>query len=255
MSYRSIRIRRQPTGDVLLSALAVAALIVALGLAAVPLLELDSDFLARATAVYCASVLVVGWLVCRSRGADRFGAANRITLVRVALLALVAASLGEAPSAGLSWAIIGVTTVALILDGFDGRVARRSKTTSGFGARFDMETDAATILVLAVLCWQFDKAGIWVLATGAMRYVFVLAAGVLHWMRRPLPYSRRRQTVCILQSAGLLAVISPLFAPPASSALALAMLIMLGASFSIDIAWLWNMRRGSTQVPLPADPM
>ena len=37
---------------------------------------------------------------------------------------------------------------------------------SAFGARFDMETDALLLLVLAALAWQFDKAGAWVLASG-----------------------------------------------------------------------------------------
>ena len=34
---------------------------------------------------------------------------------------------------------------------------------SSFGARFDMETDAAFILILSVLVWQHGKAGAWVL--------------------------------------------------------------------------------------------
>jgi phosphatidylglycerophosphate synthase len=131
-----------------------------------------------------------------------------------------------------------------VLDGFDGLAARRSNSASSFGARFDMETDAATIFVLAILCWQFDKAGVWILAAGAMRYAFVLAAAVLPWMRRALPPSRRRQTVCILQSAGLLTALSPLFPSPASDLVALATLIMLTASFAIDVRWLWHQRTG-----------
>ena len=41
--------------------------------------------------------------------------------------------------------------------------------TSGYGARFDMETDAAFILVLSILVWQHGKAGAWVLLCGLMR--------------------------------------------------------------------------------------
>ena len=49
---------------------------------------------------------------------------------------------------------------------FDGPAARRSGIASRFGARFDMETDALMILVLAVLAWRWDRAGAWVLLPG-----------------------------------------------------------------------------------------
>ena len=49
----------------------------------------------------------------------------------------------------------------------------RSNEASSFGARFDMETDALLILVLAALVWQHGKAGPWILAAGLMRYAFV----------------------------------------------------------------------------------
>jgi hypothetical protein len=62
-------------------------------------------------------------------------------------------------------------------------------------------------------------------------------------MRQALPYSRRRQTVCILQSAGLLAAISPLFRQPQSAFIALLTLGMLAFSFTLDLFWLWRNRR------------
>ena len=57
------------------------------------------------------------------------------------------------------WWIISLGTVAMLLDGTDGRVARRTGTTSAFGARFDMELDAFLLLALSVLVWQ---SGRWV---------------------------------------------------------------------------------------------
>jgi phosphatidylglycerophosphate synthase len=36
-----------------------------------------------------------------------------------------------------------LSTAVLMLDGVDGRVARRTGSQTGFGARFDMELDAA----------------------------------------------------------------------------------------------------------------
>ncbi|MFD8079956.1 CDP-alcohol phosphatidyltransferase family protein [Streptomyces sp. NPDC059718] len=40
-----------------------------------------------------------------------------------------------------------LATLALLVDAVDGRVARRTGTTSPLGARFDMETDAFLIRV------------------------------------------------------------------------------------------------------------
>ena len=61
---------------------------------------------------------------------------------------------------------------------------------SAFGARFDMETDALLIQVLAILAWQYGKAGPWVLVSGLLRYLFVAAGWVWPWMREPLFPSR-----------------------------------------------------------------
>ena len=44
-----------------------------------------------------------------------------------------------------------------------GRIINMSST---FGARFDMEMDAVSTLVLATLLGHFDKAGVWVLLSG-----------------------------------------------------------------------------------------
>lgn len=213
-----------------------------LAAAAANLLDLGSDYLLRAGAAFGIAVAIVWLLAIWPPGLESFGAANRITLLRVAMISLVAATFGEDASAGLAWAIVGVTTTALFLDGLDGRVARRTNSMSAFGARFDMETDAALIMILTVLCWHFGKAGIWILTAGAMRYAFVLASYVFRWMRAPLPYSRRRQTVCIWQSGLLLGVISPVFPSPASDLLAFGTLLLLGTSFAIDIYWLWAHR-------------
>lgn len=241
-----MQVFRMMKADLLLSGVVLMLVTVSLGAVAAGTLELGPDFVLRAGAAFLATTVIVLWLAARTPDLERFGAANRITLLRVAVVALVAAAVVESPDQRLSWVIIGAVTVALILDGFDGRIARRTNSSSRFGARFDLETDAALILVLSILSWQFGKAGVWILAAGAMRYCFVLASRLLIWMRAPLPASRRRQMVCILQSAGLLAVISPLFPNPASDMLAAATLLMLTVSFAIDVHWLWARR------PMPA---
>ena len=105
-----------------------------------------------------------------------------------------------------------MTAVALALDGVDGKVARRTGTSSALGARFDMEVDAFLILVLSAASPL--SLGPWVLAIGAMRYAFVAAAEVLAWLRAALPPSYRAQdrrgdcrgSCCVVAASGAFAL-------------------------------------------------
>jgi phosphatidylglycerophosphate synthase len=168
----------------------------------------------------------------------RFGAANTVTTVRVSLVAGVAGFIGETPSDRIAWIAAGVITLVALLDGVDGWLARRSREQSAFGARFDMETDAALILILSVLVWYHGKAGVWVLACGLMRYGFVAAGWVLPWMAGPLRTTLRGKSVAIAQFVGLGVALVPVVPLPASTIVAAITLALLVWSFAIDIAWL-----------------
>ena len=165
----------------------------------------------------------------------RIGPADYVTLVRLALVALMASTLTREPTASLQWALITLTTVVGVMDGFDGWVARRTGTASAFGARFDMETDALLILVLSILVWRHDKAGVWVLLCGLMRYGFAAAGWILPWMAKPLAPTRRGKTVAVIQYIGLGAALSPVFPSPSSDAVAAATLTALAWSFALDV--------------------
>lgn len=179
----------------------------------------------------------------------RFGAANQVSLLRLGMLAMLAALVGEgAARAGhpgaavLGWAIVVWATVGAVLDAVDGPLARRSGLASDFGARFDMETDAALMLVLCLLIVQFGQAGPWVLAAGLMRYAFVAASWVWHWLARPLPPSMRRKTVCVVQIVTLITALGPIIPPAGAAAIAGAGLALLVYSFAIDVRWLAQRR-------------
>lgn len=168
-----------------------------------------------------------------------FSPADWVTAMRALLVVILAAMLARRnlPNA---LPLAGIAASAAALDGVDGWVARRSGTASAFGARFDMETDALLVLVLAALVWRYDKAGVWVIASGLLRYVFVAAALRWPWMSRPLEPSRRRQTVCVVQIAALIAALLPAVGRPSSGVLAAAALAALTWSFLVDILWLWR---------------
>jgi phosphatidylglycerophosphate synthase len=128
------------------------------------------------------------------------------------------------------------------LDGVDGWLARRQRTQSAVGARFDVEVDALLILALSILAWRYGKAGVWVLASGLTRYVFVAAGWLWPWLRRPLPGTARGKAVCVAQIAGLLIALAPPVQPPLSSMVAAASLAALWYSFVVDMRSLWRTR-------------
>jgi phosphatidylglycerophosphate synthase len=134
--------------------------------------------------------------------------------------------------------VTAVATGAAVLDGVDGWLARRTSLSSAFGARFDMETDALLIMVLAVLAWQFGKAGVWVLGSGLLRYLFLAAGRALPVLRHPLPPSRRRKVIAVVQIVALIVTVAP-FVPVALSVLVAAVVLgLLTLSFLVDVLWL-----------------
>ena len=194
----------------------------------------------KAFGVFAAIATIAGSRWAVDRPFPTFGLANRITTSRAFFVSLAAGLIGESgrPDAATAAVIVGI--IASALDGLDGWVARRTGTTSAFGARFDLEVDALLIQVLAILAWQWDKAGAWILVSGLMRYGFVAAGWVWTWMQAPLPPSVVRKTICVVQTAALLVALWPQMTPPASALVAAVGLGVLSYSFLTDTIWLWR---------------
>lgn len=187
----------------------------------------------------------------------RFGLANGVTLLRGVGVAVLAGWLdplywqhdgaGRTVVAGVSWALPGLALALLALDGVDGWLARRQGSVSAFGARLDMETDALLVLVLALLVWQSGRVGGWIVLAGLWRYLFVAAGRAWPALAAPLPYSRRRQTVCVLQIVGLLLCLCPVPDAALVPPLALATLAAVSGSFLLDGWRLLNACPGAAQ--------
>jgi phosphatidylglycerophosphate synthase len=232
---------RLPEGSLGTSALTagLVTLAVALALAMIgrQAFGLSGWYPVRAGAILAAIMLIAGGLLHDFHPFSRVGPANQVTAVRAGFVALLAALVGEPAlpaAAGL------LTLLMAGLDGGDGWLARRSGMASRFGARFDMEVDALLIMTLAILAWEHQKAGIWVLGSGLLRYGFVAAAALVPWLSRPLPASRRRQTICVIQVTVLAVAVVPAIGRPISEPLAAMALGALGYSFLIDVMWLWR---------------
>jgi len=185
----------------------------------------------------CAAVT---WGLHRS-GKTRLGPANRVTLTRATLAGGVTALTVDSFWRPVPVAVlVALGAVALLLDGVDGKVARRTNTVSAFGARFDMEVDAFLILVLSGYATR--ALGGWVLAIGAMRYAYVAAAWVLPWMRGSLPARFWRKVVAATQGVTLVVAAAGVLPGPLSIGVVAVALALLVESFGRDVGWLWYHR-------------
>jgi phosphatidylglycerophosphate synthase len=227
---------RRAAGDLSLASLAV----VMVAGATWQLLALPASYLATAAMVFVGFAVLIWSTVPGGLPGPGLGMANRVTLARATLVLPIAALVARVEPLGPVgyWWVIVLATIAMVLDGVDGRVARRTGTETPFGARFDMELDAALIMVLSVLAWASGKVAVWVLFIGMMRYLFVAAALVWPVLDRELPDSLRRKVVCVLQGVVLLVAIGPIVSPGLATVVVGTGLAALTYSFIVDIVWL-----------------
>ena len=227
---------------VALMALMGLGLTLSAGLWMARVFHLSPSFPWLAAAIFAAGMALVLSVGLPHHPFPRFGAANLATMSRLMLVTLVAGFVPEDRLPDRAMLIVALAMLCIALDGVDGWLARRSRLSSAMGARFDMETDALLILLLSLLVWRYDKAGLWVLASGLMRYVFVGAGWVLPWMAGRLTPTARGKTVAVIQFFGLSIALMPFVSPPASGLVAGLTLGALAWSFAVDVGRLWNQR-------------
>lgn len=188
--------------------------------------------------------LALAWGQRESMGAS-LGPANAVTLLRASLGASAAGmgvlALFSPLSDALTWGVLALAMLALALDGLDGWVARRMDCASPFGGRLDMELDGMFTVALSLWAWSSGAAGPWILLSGALRPLFIVAARLWPWMDRPLFPSERRRVICVVQIATLIGALSPLLARVSDWVAALGLLSLI-VSFGIDTLWLFRRR-------------
>jgi phosphatidylglycerophosphate synthase len=231
--------RLRSSALMLILAFALAMLLVAVGAAG--WLQLSAWYVAKSTVIFMmgAALLLRG---LPQHPFTTLGPGNAVTLARAALVAPLAALVGEStPALAVATAAVTIVAIAVcVLDGLDGRLARRTGMTSRFGARFDMETDAVLVAVLAVLAWQLGKVGAWALWIGALRYVYLLAGLFLPGLRRPLPPSTLRKTIAVAQVIALTIILLPFVSPAMSAPIAATALTALLLSFLQQIVLVYR---------------
>jgi phosphatidylglycerophosphate synthase len=221
-----------------------------------PLVGLAAQVAALAVLVPVAGVGIPGALVglaygvvvtalllsgLRRSGAAGLGPADRITLARSVLVGGVAALVGQSLAGpGPAAAVVVLAVSAIALDGVDGRVARRTGTVSALGARFDMEVDAALVLLLAVVA--AGAHGAEVVALGLPHYGMTLARWAMPWLRRPAPPRYWCKVVAVVQVVGLLVLAAGVVPDGLVVPLLLVVAVLLAESFGRETWELWRTR-------------
>jgi CDP-diacylglycerol--glycerol-3-phosphate 3-phosphatidyltransferase len=146
----------------------------------------------------------------------KLGAPTRITMLRGLLVSIAS---GFLPVPGVA---APAYTVAAILDGVDGCVARLRKRETLLGSRLDMEVDAVGILIASLGGILLGKLPLGYAAIGLARYLFVLGIAARKRAGKPirdLDASGLRRLLAGLQMGFLAAALWPQV-PPALSAAA-----------------------------------
>ncbi len=171
------------------------------------------------------------------------GPADRVTLTRLTLIGGVAVIVADRIGQSAPVVMIVLATVALILDGVDGKVARRTGTESDIGAKFDMEADCFLVLLLSV--FVAASMGPWVLSIGLMRYAYVAASWVLPFLRTPLRPSYLRKVVAVIQAVALIVASAELLPRQVGIGAVVLALVLLCCSFGESVWWQWRHGRNA----------
>lgn len=199
------------------------------------------DLLSLVPAAIGLPVLV---LTLRRRGpAGHVRPADAVTVARAVVVAWVAGwavlvALGSLPAT--SWWLLSLALLALMLDGVDGAVARRTDSASQVGAVLDAETDAVMMLTLSVIAAH--QVGLWIVLAGGLRYVFGVV-DVTRWSARslpprPLPARSSRRVIAAVSAVGLAATTAPVLGASLTMLLSGVALALLLVSFGLDAIWL-----------------
>ena len=200
------------------------------------LIEANLLHIAISVLVYAAIAVAIVMFLPLHLPQSRFGPANRISLLRGLIIAVLAGFAWNTPaSPDVEWVVFILASCALVLDGVDGTVARRSGMASELGARLDRELDGLLTLVLCCVIYLSGRVEAFVLIAGMMHYAFLVARKLNLMSATSLPPSFRRQAAGVLSSVLLVVCCAPSMGASVDMGLALTVIVLLTTSFSCDI--------------------
>lgn len=134
------------------------------------------------------------------------GWANLMTLFRFFILILSFAYLINQENMLMAYVLI----LFLILDAFDGYLARKFDQVSDFGKYLDMETDALYVSLITLHLYQDGYLDFWIVLIGLLRYVNVLAE---YLFVKKEALDPRLKVAVYIAVALFIALLTPLFFP------------------------------------------
>ena len=140
---------------------------------------------------------------------------------------------GVLPERG--WWLFLLALPTALLDAVDGPVARWTGTVTARGARWDMEVDAAFLMVLSLAAALFAP---WALVIGIARYAFWLAGLVRPSLLAPLTFRQSRRLIAAFQSVALVTSLAPFVHVVAGQIIVGVAAALLVFSFARDIVHL-----------------
>ncbi len=171
------------------------------------------------------------------------GAANRITLIRGLFIAATAGFLTFVSTDTLTWLLYvpaALYTLAAVLDGVDGYVARRQQQTTQLGKELDTALDAFGLLIAPLLAVLTGKLAVSYLLVGIAYYLFQWG---IRWRQQrdrpvyPLPPSQVRRYLAGLQMALVAIALWPPLPADITRVFGIALMIPLLLGFCRD--WLY----------------
>ena len=169
-------------------------------------------------------------LLIRFRGSytpnKGFGAGNVLTLMR-ATLALVLMAKNDLSLAWTGAAIM----IALLSDGLDGWIARRSGMASPFGDIFDQESDALLFLSICLLLIAERQVGLWILLPASYRYLFILFCRSIKPTEKAIQGTWVTRAIGITSMMALAACLAPIVPDQGVYWTASAVTLLLSLSF------------------------
>lgn len=168
------------------------------------------------------------------------GIANWITLTRGVLIAFLSGFiLMVKPDNWILWVPATIYLIASILDYLDGIVARLTNSGTLLGAELDIDMDGLGVIVASLVAIHYGQIPLIYLLVGIARYLFLLGIGIRRkrgLVVKPLPASPYRRGLAGAQMGFLVAVLFPVFRPPATSIAAIFFMTPFLISFLMD--WL-----------------
>jgi CDP-diacylglycerol--glycerol-3-phosphate 3-phosphatidyltransferase len=167
-----------------------------------------------------------------------FGSATAITVGRGLLLAVVAGFLFVPRPTGAAVWVPGLAYgSAIVLDFFDGFVARWRERPTRLGALLDCRFDTLGLFVAPLLGVLYGQLPVWYLSVAVAKPVCVGALSVRAWRGRPtsaLPETTTNRWLAGLQMIVVTLALLPVVGPPLTSFAATAAMIPFLFQFGRD---------------------